>query len=89
MVYRETCPQYFFLTTDSLGRNDNVEGARCIGSPPQRDKASAGGARGARSMVQHDVSHHSACEQASSSLDVIRAPRPVSVCPPAPGSPAT
>ncbi|MGF6876054.1 dihydropyrimidinase [Paraburkholderia sp. MM5477-R1] len=39
-VYGETCPQYLFLTADSLGCDDSFEGAKCICSPPPRDKAS-------------------------------------------------
>lgn len=38
-VYGETCPQYLFLTEDSLGCDDSFEGAKCICSPPPRDKA--------------------------------------------------
>jgi dihydropyrimidinase len=38
-VYGETCPQYLFLTADSLGCDDSFEGAKCICSPPPRDKA--------------------------------------------------
>lgn len=37
-VYGETCPQYLFLTADSLGCDDSFEGAKCICSPPPRDK---------------------------------------------------
>lgn len=37
-VYGETCPQYLFLTRESLGLDDNFEGAKCICSPPPRDK---------------------------------------------------
>ena len=36
-VYAETCPQYLFLTSNSLGCDDSFEGARCICSPPPRD----------------------------------------------------
>ncbi|WP_285423535.1 dihydropyrimidinase [Pseudomonas sp. efr-133-TYG-103a] len=36
-VYGETCPQYLFLTADSLGCDDSFEGAKCICSPPPRD----------------------------------------------------
>jgi dihydropyrimidinase len=35
-VYGETCPQYLFLTGEHL---DGHEGAKCICSPPPRDKA--------------------------------------------------
>ncbi|WP_296249497.1 dihydropyrimidinase [Pseudomonas sp. UBA4194] len=38
-VYAETCPQYLFLTADSLGCDDSFEGAKCICSPPPRDAA--------------------------------------------------
>lgn len=39
-VYAETCPQYLFLTADDLGLDDDHQhGARCICSPPPRDKA--------------------------------------------------
>jgi dihydropyrimidinase len=40
-VYAETCPQYLFLTEDDLGAHDDkgFEGAKCICSPPPRDKA--------------------------------------------------
>ena len=37
-VYGETCPQYLFLTSDDLG-GDGFEGARCVCSPPPRDRA--------------------------------------------------
>jgi dihydropyrimidinase len=39
-VYAETCPQYLFLTADDLGLDDSsYEGAKCVCSPPPRDKA--------------------------------------------------
>ena len=38
-VYAETCPQYLFLTADDLDL-DGFEGAKCICSPPPRNKAS-------------------------------------------------
>ncbi len=38
-VYAETCPQYLFLTADDM-EADNFEGAKCICSPPPRDKES-------------------------------------------------
>jgi dihydropyrimidinase len=39
-VYAETCPQYLFLTSDALGDDDgHFHGAKCICSPPPRDKA--------------------------------------------------
>jgi dihydropyrimidinase len=38
-VYAETCPQYLFLTADDLGLDDNYQGAKCVCSPPPRDKA--------------------------------------------------
>ncbi len=37
-VFAETCPQYLFLTADDLG-GDGFAGAKCICSPPPRDKA--------------------------------------------------
>ncbi len=37
-VYAETCPQYLFLTEEDLG-GEGFEGAKCICSPPPRDKA--------------------------------------------------
>lgn len=37
-VYGETCPQYLFLTADNLNL-EGFEGAKCICSPPPRDKA--------------------------------------------------
>ncbi len=37
-VFAETCPQYLFLTAEDLGIDDSYQGARCICSPPPRDK---------------------------------------------------
>jgi len=37
-VYAETCPQYLFLTEDDLDK-PGFEGAKCMCSPPPRDKA--------------------------------------------------
>ena len=37
-IYAETCPQYLFLTAADLDR-PGFEGAKCICSPPPRDKA--------------------------------------------------
>lgn len=37
-ILAETCPQYLFLTEDDLAR-PGFEGAKCICSPPPRDKA--------------------------------------------------
>jgi dihydropyrimidinase len=37
-IYAETCPQYLFLTQSDLARPD-FEGAKCLCSPPPRDKA--------------------------------------------------
>jgi dihydropyrimidinase len=37
-IYAETCPQYLFLTEDDMGR-PGFEGAKCVCSPPPRDKA--------------------------------------------------
>ena len=36
-IYAETCPQYLFLTAEHL--DDGYEGAKCVCSPPPRDKA--------------------------------------------------
>ncbi len=36
-LYAETCPQYLFLTEEDLGHG--FEGAKCVCSPPPRDKA--------------------------------------------------
>jgi dihydropyrimidinase len=38
-VYGETCPQYLFLTADDLDKPD-FEGAKCVCSPPPRDRHS-------------------------------------------------
>ena len=38
-VYAETCPQYLYLTEDDLAK-PGFEGAKCLCSPPPRDKAS-------------------------------------------------
>jgi dihydropyrimidinase len=38
-IHAETCPQYLFLTAESLGLDDSYEGAKCICSPPPRDQA--------------------------------------------------
>jgi dihydropyrimidinase len=38
-IFAETCPQYLFLTAEDLGLDDSYLGARCICSPPPRDKA--------------------------------------------------
>jgi dihydropyrimidinase len=37
-IYAETCPQYLFLTAEALGA-DGYQGAKCVCSPPPRDKA--------------------------------------------------
>jgi dihydropyrimidinase len=37
-IYAETCPQYLFLTAQDLGI-DGYAGAKCVCSPPPRDKA--------------------------------------------------
>ncbi len=37
-IYAETCPQYLFLTAESLGL-EGYQGAKCVCSPPPRDKA--------------------------------------------------
>ena len=41
-VFAETCPQYLFLTADDLGIDDSYHGAKCVCSPPPRDKAQPG-----------------------------------------------
>jgi dihydropyrimidinase len=40
-VYGETCPQYLFLSEEDMGGFDDADwhGARCMCSPPPRDKA--------------------------------------------------
>jgi len=38
-IFAETCPQYLFLTAEDLGIDDSYHGAKCICSPPPRDKA--------------------------------------------------
>ncbi len=37
-IYAETCPQYLFLSADDLAA-PGFEGAKCVCSPPPRDKA--------------------------------------------------
>ncbi|MGH7124095.1 MAG: amidohydrolase family protein, partial [Stellaceae bacterium] len=37
-IYAETCPQYLFLSEDDLDQ-PGIEGARCMCSPPPRDRA--------------------------------------------------
>lgn len=37
-VFAETCPQYLFLTAEDLGIDDSYQGARCICSPPPRNR---------------------------------------------------
>jgi dihydropyrimidinase len=38
-IFAETCPQYLFLTAEDLGIDDSYQGAKCVCSPPPRDKA--------------------------------------------------
>ncbi|RZI75910.1 MAG: dihydropyrimidinase [Variovorax sp.] len=40
-IHAETCPQYLFLSAEDLGidPDDPMQGARCVCSPPPRDKA--------------------------------------------------
>ena len=40
-IHAETCPQYLFLSEEDLGasEHDLLHGARCVCSPPPRDKA--------------------------------------------------
>jgi dihydropyrimidinase len=40
-IYAETCPQYLFLTADDL-EGSSFHGAKCVCSPPPRDKANQG-----------------------------------------------
>ena len=37
-VFSETCPQYLFLSAEDLGIDNSYMGARCVCSPPPRDK---------------------------------------------------
>ena len=37
-ILAETCPQYLFLTAEDLGIDDSYHGAKCVCSPPPRDK---------------------------------------------------
>ncbi|NML17325.1 dihydropyrimidinase [Azohydromonas caseinilytica] len=37
-VFAETCPQYLFLTAEDLGIDDSYLGARCVCSPPPRNR---------------------------------------------------
>ncbi|MGI9026129.1 MAG: dihydropyrimidinase [Burkholderiaceae bacterium] len=37
-VFAETCPQYLFLTAEDLGIDDSYHGARCVCSPPPRNR---------------------------------------------------
>ncbi|MGE3335434.1 MAG: dihydropyrimidinase [Rhodospirillaceae bacterium] len=59
-IYAETCPQYLFLTADDLDPDDGL-GARCVCSPPPRDKATqellwTGLANGTFTVVSSDHS---------------------------------
>ncbi len=38
-ILAETCPQYLFLSAEDLGIDDDYQGARCVCSPPPRDRA--------------------------------------------------
>jgi dihydropyrimidinase len=38
-IMAETCPQYLFLSAEDLGLDDSYQGAKCVCSPPPRDKA--------------------------------------------------
>ncbi|MBX4898772.1 dihydropyrimidinase [Rhizobium bangladeshense] len=38
-IYAETCPQYLFLSADDIDTHD-LSGARCVCTPPPRDKSS-------------------------------------------------
>ncbi|MGE8319484.1 MAG: dihydropyrimidinase [Comamonas sp.] len=37
-VFAETCPQYLFLTAEDLGIDDSYHGAKCVCSPPPRNR---------------------------------------------------
>jgi len=37
-VFAETCPQYLFLTAEDLGLDDSYHGAKCVCSPPPRNR---------------------------------------------------
>jgi dihydropyrimidinase len=39
-IFAETCPQYLLLTAEDLGIDDSYTGARCVCSPPPRDRNS-------------------------------------------------
>jgi dihydropyrimidinase len=57
-IHAETCPQYLLLTAQHLG-GPGFEGAKCVCSPPPRDKASQqqvwdGLARGVFAVVSSD-----------------------------------
>lgn len=39
-IFAETCPQYLLLTAEDLGVDDSYTGARCVCSPPPRDRDS-------------------------------------------------
>ena len=49
-VFAETCPQYLFLTADDLGLDDGYLGARCVCSPPPRD-------RGNQAVIRQGIAH--------------------------------
>jgi dihydropyrimidinase len=38
-VFAETCPQYLFLSAEDLGIDDSYRGAKCICSPPPRERS--------------------------------------------------
>jgi len=37
-IFAETCPQYLFLSAEDLGGDNDYAGAKCVCSPPPRDK---------------------------------------------------
>ena len=37
-IFAETCPQYLFLSAEDLGSDHDYAGAKCVCSPPPRDK---------------------------------------------------
>lgn len=37
-IFAETCPQYLFLSAEDMGQDNSYLGAKCVCSPPPRDK---------------------------------------------------
>lgn len=50
-IHAETCPQYLYLTEDDLG-GEGYHGAKCVCSPPPRDKANQ---QAVWQALEHDV----------------------------------